>query len=121
MKWPSHGSYLYHICLGKQNNLPKRDNIVHIVCLLYFRRPGEEILDIVYSLMEYGQDRDEPEFMLATTAVAHTFCRNHVKCYKSTNIQRIVTFLESNLQRHLDRIGENSADQDKVIVDSIIY
>lgn len=64
--------------------------------------------------MEYGKDRNEPEFMLATTAVAHTFCRNHLNCKKFNGIQRIVTFLESSLQGHLDRIGEKSSEQDKV-------
>lgn len=65
--------------------------------------------------MEYGKDRNEPEFILATTAVAHTFCRNHLNCKKSSEIQRIVTFLESNLQLNLDRIGDDSTKQEKVI------
>lgn len=64
--------------------------------------------------MDYGKERSEPEFILATTAVAHTFCRNHLNCRKSKEIQRIVTFLENNLRGHLDRIGENSSDQEKV-------
>lgn len=77
-------------------------------------RPNEDILDIVYSLMEYGKNRNEPEFMLATTAVAHTFCRNHLNCKKNKEIQRISEFLEDNLQSHLDRIGEKPLDQEKV-------
>lgn len=66
--------------------------------------------------MEYGTSRNEPEFMLATTAVAHTFCRNHLNCRKSTEIQRIVAFLESNLQGHLDRVGEKSSEQEKAVI-----
>lgn len=65
--------------------------------------------------MEYGKERIEPEFMLATTAVAHTFCRNHLNCKKSKEIQRIVTFLESNLQVYLDGIGGETSEQEKVL------
>lgn len=65
--------------------------------------------------MEFGKDKEEPEFILTTTAVSHTFCRNHLNCKKFNEIQRIVTFLESNLQGHLDRVGENRLEQEKVI------
>lgn len=65
--------------------------------------------------MEYGKDGNEPEFILATTAVAHTFCRNHLNCEKSPEIQRIVTFLESNLRIHLDRISDEPTAQEKVM------
>lgn len=70
--------------------------------------------------MEYGIDKDEPEFILATTALAHTFCRNHLNCKKFNEIQRIVTFLESNLQNNLDRIGEAKTEQERVTVNTVL-
>lgn len=70
--------------------------------------------------MDYGKDKDEPEFILTTTAVAHTFCRNYLNCKQFNEIQRIVTFLESSLRNSLDRINEIQPEREKVILKQLL-
>lgn len=60
------------------------------------------MLDSFHDLLEYADSLSDPIYVLSTTSVAHTFCRNHPDCDKYDGIQEIVGYLENSINNKLD-------------------
>lgn len=60
------------------------------------------MLDSFHELLEYADSLSDPIYVLSTTSVAHTFCRNYPGCDKYPAIQQIVDYLENSINNNLD-------------------
>ncbi|CAD7080164.1 unnamed protein product [Hermetia illucens] len=75
--------------------IPKNMARNWLTALSFTPRPSVEILEIFLSLIEYGKKVNEPDYILGSTAVIHTFCRYHSNCGNYDQVKQIVQFLEN--------------------------
>lgn len=69
-----------------------------------------------YSLMEFGRDRSDPDFILTPTAVAHTYCKYHDDCHENESIVQMIEFLEGRITRAMHKDTLNRAGRESMLV-----
>jgi Domain of unknown function (DUF1943)/Domain of Unknown Function (DUF1081)/Lipoprotein amino terminal region len=74
------------------------------------------MLQAMYTLVEYGNTRNELEFTLGATAVAHTYCRQNPDCEDNKHIKRIVKFLVGEVMTNVRNNTNNRMMASKVMV-----
>lgn len=60
------------------------------------------MLHALYTVLENGIPNAEPIYILAPTAVVHTFCRNHRECDENEAVKDYVNLLETNTLERLE-------------------
>lgn len=80
------------------------------------------MLAALYNLIQYADNSTDPIYILSTTSVAHTFCRNHPDCGNNAAIQNIVRFLEDGIIQKLDNdISRRNVREKARIFKNIIF
>lgn len=72
------------------------------------------MLKVFLDLLAFGSKDSNAKFVLTSTAVAHTFCRNHPECWRYGGIQRILEFLEQDLDVQLQEDVSKRAVRERV-------
>lgn len=76
--------------------------------LSFMSRPSPEMLEAFYTLISYGQRKNYPEYILGSTAVVHTFCRQNTNCEEYEEVRNIIKLLEYEF---LENFKENTDDR----------
>lgn len=72
------------------------------------------MLEVFHDLLTFGRKDNNAKFVLTSTAVAHTFCRNHPECWRYGGIQRILEFLEQDMIVQLQEDVSKRVVRDRV-------
>ena len=70
---------------------------------IFFCRPDSEALEAFHTLIKFGNEKLDSKFILTSTAVAHTFCRNNPQCEKYDEIQNMIQLLTDSLISELGK------------------
>ncbi|GAB0088507.1 uncharacterized protein DMENIID0001_029540 [Sergentomyia squamirostris] len=70
-----------------------------VSAIAYIPHPDEEVVGAMLSLIKHGKDISDPSYILAATAVVHTFCKYNSYCEESENVRKVVEYLEEEVER----------------------
>lgn len=87
-----------------------------LTSLSFIPRPDEETLETFYTLIQYGQKKIDPEYVLSSTAVVHTFCRYNSECEKNEKVKQIVKFLQDEFLKLLAMKNFQRSTKERLIV-----
>lgn len=62
-------------------------------------RPSHEVVGAMSELIQYGLEKNLPDYILSATSVAATFCKQQEDCGSHDNIAKIVASLENELEK----------------------
>lgn len=74
------------------------------------------MITTMVDLMQYGFRHNKYNFILGSSAVAHTFCRQNHNCFENTEIIKMVEYLEENLRSSIHGSTKNRKVEERVIV-----
>lgn len=72
------------------------------------------MLRALFSVLEAELNNRHPIFILAPTAVVHTYCRNHGDCNEKEAVKDYVSFLEQNILDQLQKDLSQRTQREKV-------
>lgn len=64
----------------------------------------------MYKLLIHGRAKGLPDYILSTTSVAATYCKQHSDCETNYNIQQILTTLETDFTQNLAFVKRTEKD-----------
>lgn len=74
------------------------------------------MLTTMVDLMQYGFRHSKYDFILGSSAVAHTFCRQNADCDENTEIIKMVEYLEEILRSSIHASAIDREIEERVIV-----
>lgn len=77
------------------------------------------MLSALFSVVENEKESSDPIFILSSTAVVHTYCRNHQSCGESEEVQNFINFLETNVLEQIEKNLLIRANREKVCYELI--
>lgn len=94
--------------------MPKKNHKPFINHGFLLRRPDEQMLQSLYTVLETHVNNPEPIFILSPTAVVHTFCRNHRDCGENDFVKTYIDLLEANVLEKLENDLSVRANRENV-------
>uniref|UniRef100_A0A7G3AUB2 Putative lipoprotein n=1 Tax=Lutzomyia longipalpis TaxID=7200 RepID=A0A7G3AUB2_LUTLO len=68
-----------------------------ISSIAYISHPDDEVVGAMLTLIEYGKGVRNPSYVLASTAVVHSYCKHHANCHEKENVRKILQHLEQEI------------------------
>lgn len=74
------------------------------------------MLATIFDLMKYGYKHSRYNYILGTSAIAHTYCRQNAECSSNSDITNIVLYLQEMVQTSIKSTTNNRDMQENVIL-----
>lgn len=87
-----------------------------MLSMFYLPRPDQNVIESMFSLIQFYETEQNPMFVLIPTSVTHTYCRNNGDCKNDMIVQNIVKYLETIVIENLPKDMSDRKNYEKLIV-----